>query len=139
MATQFHSPHCFVPGTHSPMELYVLLGPCTSHMLWFGTMLTGMERVSLPQKWLLEPITFPDATGESIIPPPFLEQWKAFLELLSSHNFQGNEVDAIVLPLIPMFHTEAYILPLRILKEQEVIQLSGLHDFWNNVSLSDAE
>ena len=71
--------------------------------------------------------------------PPFLEQWKAFLELLSSHNFQGNEVDAIVLPLIPMFHTEAYNLPLRILKEQEVIQLSGLHDFWNNVSLSDAE
>lgn len=38
-----------------------------------------------------------------------------------------------------MFHSEAYILPLRILKEQEVIQLSGLHDFWHNVSLSDAE
>ena len=45
----------------------------------------------------------------------------------------------MVLPLIPMFHTEAYNLPLRILKEQEVIQLSGLHNFWNNVSLSDAE
>ena len=81
----------------------------------------------------------PRCQWESIIPPPFLEQWKAFLELLSSHNFQGNEVDAIVLPLIPMFHTEAFNLPLRILKEQEVIQLSGLHDFWNNVSLSDAE
>ena len=81
----------------------------------------------------------PRCQWESIIPPPFLEQWKAFLELLSSHNFQGNEVDAMVLPLIPMFHTEAYNLPLRILKEQEVIQLSGLHNFWNNVSLSDAE
>jgi len=32
-----------------------------------------------------------------------------------------------------------YKLPFRILKEQEVIQLSGLQDFWNNVSLSDAE
>ena len=81
----------------------------------------------------------PQCQWESIIPPPFLEQWKAFLELLNSHNFQGNDVDAIVLPLVPMFHTEAYNLPFRILKEQEVIQLSGLQDFWNNVSLSDAE
>ena len=81
----------------------------------------------------------PQCQWESIIPPPFLEQWKAFLELLSSHNVQGNEVDAIVLPLIPMFHAEAYNLPLRILKEQEVIQLNGLQDFWNHVSLSDAE
>ena len=38
-----------------------------------------------------------------------------------------------------MFHTEAYNLPFRILREQEVIQLSGLQDFWNNVSLSDVE
>ena len=81
----------------------------------------------------------PQCQWESIIPPPFLEQWKAFLELLNSHNFQGKDVDAIVLPLVPMFHTEAYNLPFRILKEQEVIQLSGLQDFWNNVSLSDAE
>ena len=44
-----------------------------------------------------------------------------------------------VLPLVPMFHTEAYNLPFRILKEQEVIQLSGLQDFRNNVSLSDVE
>ena len=38
-----------------------------------------------------------------------------------------------------MFHTETYNLPFRILKEIEVIQLSGLKDFWNNVSLSDVE
>ena len=70
----------------------------------------------------------PQCQWESIIPPPFLEQWKAFLGLLGSHNFQGSDVDAIVLPLVPMFHTEAYNLPFRILKEQEVIQLSGLQD-----------
>ena len=81
----------------------------------------------------------PRCQWESIIPPPFLEQWKAFIQKLSSRNFQGSEIDSIVAPLIPMFHSEAYILPLRILKEQEVIQLSGLHDFWHNVSLSDAE
>ena len=30
--------------------------------------LTGMERVFLPQKWLLEPITFPDANGNPSFP-----------------------------------------------------------------------
>ena len=81
----------------------------------------------------------PQCQWEAIIPPPFLEQWKAFLKLLSSHNFQGSDVDSIVLPLVPMFHTGTYNLPFRILKEIEVIQLSGLKDFWNNVSLSDVE
>ena len=45
----------------------------------------------------------------------------------------------MVSPLTPMFHTEAYNLPLRILKEQAVIRLSGLCGFWTNISLSDAE
>ena len=96
-------------------------------------------KVNFAKKMAVGTKNIPQCQWESIIPPPFLEQWKAFLELLNSHNFQGNDVDAIVLPLVPMFHTEAYNLPLRILKEQEVIQLSGLQDFWNNVSLSDAE
>ena len=56
---------------------------------------------------------------------------ETFLKLLSSHNFQGSDVDAIVLQLVPMFHTGTYNLPFRILKEIEVIQLSGLQDFWN--------
>ena len=81
----------------------------------------------------------PQCQWEVIIPPPFLDQWKGFLKLLSSHNFQGSDVDTIVLPLVPMFHTGAYDLPFRILKEKEVIQLSGLQGFWNNVSLSDVE
>ena len=72
-------------------------------------------------------------------PSPFLDQWKGFLKLLSSHNFQGSDVDTMVLPLVPMFHTGAFDLPFRILKEKEVIQLSGLQGLWNNVSLSDVE
>ena len=81
----------------------------------------------------------PQCQWEVIIPPPFLDQWKGFLKLLSSHNFQGSDVDTMVLPLVPMFHTGAYDLPFRILKEKEVIQLSGLQGLWNNVSLSDVE
>ena len=86
-------------------------------------------KVNFAKKMAVGTKNIPQCQWESIIPPPFLEQWKAFLELLNSHNFQGNDVDAIVLPLVPMFHTEAYNLPLRILKEQEVIQLSGLKRF----------
>ena len=48
-------------------------------------------------------------------------------------------MDAKVLPLVPMFHTGVYNLPFRILNEKEVIQLSGLKNFWHNVSLSDVE
>ena len=95
-----------------------------------------MARVTLPRKWRLEPRTFLNVNGKPLF-PPFLEQWKAFLKLLSIHHFQGSDVDTIVLPLVPMFHTGAYNLPFRILKEKEVIQLSGLQDFWNNVNLSD--
>ena len=81
----------------------------------------------------------PQCRWETIIPPPFLEHWKAFLQLLGNGNFQGREVDALVTKMIPMFHTEAFHLPLRILKEHEVLQLSGLYGFWENVSLTDAE
>ena len=76
-----------------------------------------------------------NVNGKPSFPLLFLSR-KAFLELLSSHNFQGTDVDAIVLPLVPMFHTGTYNLPFRILKEKELIQLSGLQDFWNNVSLT---
>ena len=97
------------------------------------------SKANFAKKMAVGTKNIPQCQWEAIIPPPFLEQWKAFLKLLSSHNFQGSDVDAIVLPLVPMFHTGTYNLPFRILKEMEVIQLSGLQDFWNNVSLSDVE
>ena len=97
------------------------------------------SKANFAQKMAVGIKNIPQCQWEAIIPPPFLEQWKAFLKLLSSHNFQGSDVDSVVLPLVPMFHTGTYNLPFRILKEIEVIQLSGLKDFWNNVSLSDVE
>ena len=97
------------------------------------------SKANFAKKMAVGTKNIPQCQWEAIIPPPFLEQWKAFLKLLSSHNFQGSDVDSIVLPLVPMFHTGTYNLPFRILKEIEVMQLSGLKDFWNNVSLSDVE
>ena len=126
------SPHCFEPGTRFPMESYEPLGHYINRMLWFGTMIFGMARLILP-KHMVGTKNIPQCQWEAIIPPPFLDK------LLSSYNFQGSDVDTIVLPLVPMFHTGAYDLPFRILKEKEVIQLSGLQGLWNNVSLSDVE
>ena len=45
------------------IPLAPLLGLCTSHMRWSGTLLTGMERIRLPWNWQLEPIIFPDVNG----------------------------------------------------------------------------
>ena len=106
-------------------------------LIWDYAYWGGKDKFA--QKLAVGANNVPRCRWESVVPPPFLEHWQTFLKVLSSGNFQGREMDAIVAPLIPMFHTEAYNLPFRILKEQEVIQLSGLQGFWTNVSLSDAE
>lgn len=42
-------------------------------------------------------------------------------------------------PLLPLFNCKVYQLPLRILKEEEVMNLSGLGKFWNHTDINDAE
>ena len=49
------------------------------------------------------------------------------------------ELDAILSPLLPLFHCESYSVPLHILKEEEVAALSGLHGVWTRISPEDAE
>ena len=48
-------------------------------------------------------------------------------------------MDAILSSLLPLFHCECYNLPFRVLKEEEVTALSGLHGFWTRISSADAE
>ena len=48
-------------------------------------------------------------------------------------------MDAILSPLLPLFHCECYNLPFRVLNEEEVTALSGLHGFWTRISPEDAE
>ena len=42
-------------------------------------------------------------------------------------------------PRFCLFHCERYSLPFRILTEDEVAALSGLHSFWTRTSPKDAE
>ena len=48
-------------------------------------------------------------------------------------------MDAIVSPLLPLFHCQTYRTPFRILTEEEVAALSGLHKVWTRTSPEDAE
>ena len=48
-------------------------------------------------------------------------------------------MDAILSPLLPLFHCKCYSIPFRILTEEEVSALSGLHGIWTRISPKDAE
>ena len=81
----------------------------------------------------------PHLKWEQIIPPPFLKAWFRFLQLCENRNIQGKEIDETLAPLLPLFHCDNYCLPFRILKEEEVASLSGLHKLWTRTSTDDAE
>ena len=48
-------------------------------------------------------------------------------------------MDAIISPLLPLFHCQSYSTPFRILTEEEDTVLSGLHEVWTRTSPEDAE
>ena len=81
----------------------------------------------------------PHLKWEQIVPPPFLKAWFRFLRLCENRNMQGNEIDEVLAPLLPLFHCDNFCLPFRILKETEVAALSGLHNFWTRTSIENAE
>ena len=76
---------------------------------------------------------------ERIIPPPFLDAWKSFLHLPQRKDTQAKDFDPLIGPLLPLFSCGAYNLPLRVLKEEEVMNLSGLGNCWSNTDIKDAE
>ena len=81
----------------------------------------------------------PHLNWEQIIPPPFLKAWYKFLQACESRCVQGKEIDEILSPLLPLFHSKSYSTPFRILTEEEVAALSGLHGAWTRISPQDAE
>ena len=76
---------------------------------------------------------------EDFIPPPFLLPWKRFLTLLQGPKCGSQGFDETVTQLIPMFNGSHIRIPIRILKEREVLRLSGLENLWTNTSIEDAE
>ena len=65
--------------------------------------------------------------------------WQKFLSLLQSSTGGSNGFDEAIVQLIPMFNGSQIRIPIRILKEREILQLSGLDGLWANTSIDDAE
>ena len=118
------------------MESYGRLGHYISPMLWFGTMLFGMERLTSPKKWRLEPRIFLNVNGNPSFPLLSLSNRRLSLSYGAATTFKGV-MFAIVLPLVPMFHTEAHNLPFRILNEQKLVPETLLRNVSGNCFHSD--
>ena len=127
---------CFELETRFPMESYGRPGHYTSSMLWFGTMLFGMERLTSPKKWRLEPRIFLNVNGNPSFPLLSLSHRRLFLSYGAATTFKGV-MFAIVVPLVPMFHTEAHNLPFRILNEQKLVPETLLRNVSGNCFHSD--
>ena len=95
-------------------------------------------RTSFGKACQLGPSKIPNLKWEQIIPPPFLKAWIKFLQVCENRSIRGKDMDAIISPLLPLFHCQCYNIPFRVLTE-EVTALSGLHGVWTRISPEDAE
>ena len=80
----------------------------------------------------------PALAWERFVPPPFLDDWKIFIEALQRGGCTSTNFDKIILPLLPMFECCTYKLPFRILTAKEVLRLSGLENHWTLIDVEDA-
>ena len=96
-------------------------------------------RINFGKECKLSASKVPNLSWELIVSPPFLRPWYKFLQVCESRSAKGRDMDAVVSPLLPVFHCQNYQTPFRILSEEEVAALSGLHEFWTRTSPEDAE
>ena len=68
----------------------------------------------------------PALPWEHLVPPPFLDDWKAFIEALERGSCTSANFD------------NTFRLPFRILTAKEVLRLSGLENHWTMVDVEDA-
>ena len=114
---------------------WTLYQPCA--LIWDYDFWGGSEAFS--KKVALAHGKVPQTRWEEIIPPPFQIPWKKFLLLLQGSGGNSSSFDEVIKQLIPMFNGSQIRLPVRILDELEVLQLSGLEEQWANTHLNDAE
>ena len=80
----------------------------------------------------------PALAWERIVPPPFLDDWRIFIDALQRGGCTSANFDKIILPLLPMFECSTYKLPFRTLTAKEVLRLSGLENHWTMIDVEDA-
>ena len=81
----------------------------------------------------------PNTRWENIIPPPFQEAWRAFLEELARPKPSADKLDGHVQQLVPLFACATYEVPFRVVTPGEALKLSGLETHWKRTSIHDAE
>lgn len=76
-------------------------------------------------------------TGESwcVLLEQLLKAWHAFLHSLKQPHITTFERDRLVLAILPIFHHPFIKVPMRILSREEVQQLAGLRDHFNQVHI----
>ena len=72
----------------------------------------------------------PNTRWENIIPPPFQEAWRAFLEELARTKPSADKLDGHVQQLVPLFACATYEVPFRVVTPREALKLSGLEAHW---------
>ena len=77
--------------------------------------------------------------SEKVIPPPFQEAWKAFIDDLSKAKPSADKLDKHIQKLVPLFACSTFQIPLRVVSPFEALKLSGLEFHWRHNSLQDAE
>ena len=65
---------------------------------------------------------------EKIIPPPFQEAWKAFIDDLSKAKPVADKLDKHIQQLVPLFACSTFQIPIRIVSPFEALKLSGCKD-----------
>ena len=114
---------------------WTLYQPCS--LIWDYDFWGGPE--AFRRKVVMHHGKVPQLQWEDIIPPPFLQPWRKFISLLQSNGTGSKGFDDTIKQLIPLFNCSQIRLPIRTLKEREVLQLSGLDGIWTHTSLDDAE
>ena len=114
---------------------WTLYQPCS--LVWDYDFWGGPD--AFRRKVVMHQGKVPQLQWEDIIPPPFLQPWRKFISLLQSNGTGSKGFDDTIKQLIPMFNGSQIRLPIRTLKEREVLQLSGLDGIWSHTSLDDAE
>ena len=114
---------------------WTLYQPCA--LIWDYEFWGGLD--AFLRKVVIHQGKVPQLHWEDIIPPPFLLPWKKFICLLQGTSTGSQGFDETTKQLIPMFNGSQIRLPIRTLKEPEVLQLSGLDELWTNTSINDAE
>lgn len=117
---------------HASWTLYQPHALVWDYAYWGGK--ESFKRICRPNNFKV-----PRFCWEKYIPPPFLDAWKTFLELLQRSDCTSANFDKVVPQLLPMFECSTYKIPLRTLTPGEVSKLSGLEGHWRMTSEDDAE